>query len=574
MSSLCPASCEKYKRFAIDNSQNAQQKTNPGDTPETQDETTDTGFNETLAHNAHFTDHPENTALATPKNGETSETRSRTMTEKGFRFCCELKEKSAKAAHKSFHANVTAFHAFLAGTKDRNQIDRKLKDIIALAEKTEIELNIWLDLVKHTPRSELIVELLSSIKDSIQAVQTAAFNRVLALDKDETLSVSASMRSKSSRTSRHSINSSYSGSSRSSRESFLTVKAKRAGLEEKMKFSDKIEEQQRILNKLKMQQELNEFLAAEAVYEEALKEEKPPGNEEMDLELPKETENMIDRFLNHASHPTLSTTATESLLPPSMNENNAQQFVTSGDNTGNPHHVGLSDNITLPDGGLMTNFHLDTGHKVVSHPSNVSEHEPLYHVEIAEQLKSDPTTNSPPETHQGTGMPTPQIPAFATNISYPCTSHYTSPAETSTPIVLLPQGPTNRSTGPLTSHSHAGPVSKSKPIPSSTYKLRGDADAFPPNCSPTTLYREIRIPPPESQNRAPPSSNCRRLSKSHATATAPTSQARHIYWRRNRHQILHLGNSVRRAYRLRADQRSAETVSFVPTLRRKREKSR
>ena len=162
----------------MNNSQNAQQKTNPGDTPETQDETTDTGFNETLAHNAHFTDHRENTALATPKNGETSETRSRTMTEKGFRFCCELKEKSAKAAHKSFHANVTAFHAFLAGTKDRNQIDRKLKDIIALAEKTEIKLNIWLDLVKHTPRSELIVELLSSIKDSIQAVQTAAFNRV------------------------------------------------------------------------------------------------------------------------------------------------------------------------------------------------------------------------------------------------------------------------------------------------------------------------------------------------------------------------------------------------------------
>ena len=234
------------------------------------------------------------------------------MTEKGFQFRCELKEKSPKAAHKSFHANVTAFHAFLAGTKDRDQIDRKLKDTIARAEKRELELNIWLDLVKHTPRSELIVELLSSIKDSIQAVQTATFNRVLALDKDETLSVSASIRSKSSRTSRHSIKSSNSGSLRSSKESFLTVKAKRAALEEKMKFTDKIEEQQRILNKLKMQQELNEFLAAEAVYEEALKEEKPPSNEEMDLELLKQTENMIDRFLNHTSHPTLPTTATES----------------------------------------------------------------------------------------------------------------------------------------------------------------------------------------------------------------------------------------------------------------------
>ena len=148
-----------------------------------------------------------------------------------------------KAAHKSFHANITAFHAFLAGTKDRNQIDRKLKDIIALAEKTELKLNNWLDLVKHTLRSELVVELLSSNEDSIQAVQTAAFNRVLALDKDETLSVSASIRSKSSHKSCHSIKSSNSGSSRSSQESFLTVKAKRAALEEKMKFTDKIEEQ-------------------------------------------------------------------------------------------------------------------------------------------------------------------------------------------------------------------------------------------------------------------------------------------------------------------------------------------
>ena len=72
------------KRFALDNFQNAQQKTNPGHTQDIQDETSDTGFNETLAHNTHFTDHHENTPLATNENDGTSETRSRTMTEKGF----------------------------------------------------------------------------------------------------------------------------------------------------------------------------------------------------------------------------------------------------------------------------------------------------------------------------------------------------------------------------------------------------------------------------------------------------------------------------------------------------------
>ena len=43
----------------------------------------------------------------------------------------------------------------------------------------------------------------------------------------------------------------------------------------------------------------------------------------------------------------------------------------------------------------------------------------LSHVEIAEQLKSDPTTNSLPAQHQGTGMPTSKILAFATNFFTP-----------------------------------------------------------------------------------------------------------------------------------------------------------
>ena len=139
----------------------------------------------------------------------------------------------------------------------------------------------------------------------------------------------------------------------------------------------------------------------EAVCEEALKEEKPPGNDNMDLELPEETENMIDRFLNYASHPTLPTTTGASLLPPLMNENNGHQFVTSSSDTGNPPHMGLSDNITLPDGGLATK--LPFRHRASSSlpylkcPGTRAP----YHAEIAEQLKSDPKRNSPCELHHG-----------------------------------------------------------------------------------------------------------------------------------------------------------------------------
>ena len=285
---------------------------------------------------------------------------------------------------------------------------------------------------------------------------------------------------------------------------------KRVALEEKMKFTDKIEEQQKILNKLRMQQELNEFLAAEAVYEEALKEEKPPGYDDMDLELPKETENMIDRFMNHASYPTLPTTTATSLLPPLMNENNGHPLVTSHSDTGHPPHLELSDNTTLPDMGLPKDPHFATGHQVASHPSNVSKHEPRYYVEITEQLASSLKTNNPRELHHRTGIPTPQISAISANIPYSRTSHptissstttYTSPAETSTPIASLPQRPT--STGIVTSHHHTVPLSSSKPMPSPSYKLRGDADVFTPKSSPTTLYHEIRPSQfVESQNRA------------------------------------------------------------------------
>ena len=73
------------------------------------------------------------------------------MTAKGVEFRSAVKENSAKAANMSFHANVTAFDAYLAGSTDRDHIDRKVKDLIALAEKTEFELNSWLDLM--TPPS-------------------------------------------------------------------------------------------------------------------------------------------------------------------------------------------------------------------------------------------------------------------------------------------------------------------------------------------------------------------------------------------------------------------------------------
>ena len=163
-------------------SQNSDQSAKPDDPP---DETLDTGFRETWEQNT--TNIPENRAksLEIPEKGEEPETHFRTMTEKGFEFRSAVKEKSPRTAFKIFHTNVTAFHAFLPSAKQPDKIDRKVKDLIALAEKTELELTSWLYLVKNTPQAELASELLSTMTDSMRGVQSASLNKVLTLDKEE-----------------------------------------------------------------------------------------------------------------------------------------------------------------------------------------------------------------------------------------------------------------------------------------------------------------------------------------------------------------------------------------------------
>ncbi len=171
------------------------------------EETFDTGFSETWE--LHTT---ENEAKGTKitKKGEELETRFRAMTENGFEFRSAVKEKSARAAFKTFHTNVTTFHTFLASTKESDQIDRKVKDLIALAEKTEHELLSWLELVKNTAQAELASELLSNMTDSMKGVQNAPLNKALTLEKekDETVSVrsGASRKSRRSNKSKNPVN--------------------------------------------------------------------------------------------------------------------------------------------------------------------------------------------------------------------------------------------------------------------------------------------------------------------------------------------------------------------------------
>ncbi|PFX33077.1 hypothetical protein AWC38_SpisGene2136 [Stylophora pistillata] len=299
----------------------------------------------------------------------------------------------------------------------------------------------------------------------LRGVQSAALNKVLTLDKVETLSVG----SKSSCKSRHSIRSCTSGSSRPSKETLINVKAKRAALEQKLKFSDKIEEQQKILNKLRLQQQLSETLAEEAVYEEALKEQNPSNFDDID-QLPKET--IIDRFVNQAEFVPTHPTSTGSLLSP-LNKNEGLPVNPFAD-TGHLPHIRPSATMAPTDTGLLAPPNLATDYPTTSQLLTFSANTGGL---ITSQSFVLSTSNSL------------AAPKTAVNASTPFT-----------PLPQVPPTPHPRDFPPVTTSLRA--------VHPSASDLRLCADPFTPASSPATMYREIKpTPHVQGENRTPANSD-------------------------------------------------------------------
>ena len=297
------------------------------------------------------------------------------------------------------------------------------------------------------------------MNNSMQGVQGATLNKVLTLDeeKGETMSV----RSGSSRKSYKSKMSIASGSSRrSSKETLIDVKAKRAALEQKLKFSDEIEEQ-----------ELSESLAEEAVYEEALKSEGRPL-ECHEIELPKETpEQMFERLMNHKIDDSAHLIATN-FTPPVVNTScvDAQDpiFPALYSPTGiiNPVNRQVSANqkpaATTADllhttaSGNQSILDLGTGHQAnlyleINNPGNHRDHENV-------------------GTSSTCHASTQHITKSQTIVS-------ASLAGTSTPLQSLPLGNVNTS---VTYQHPAYAISSLKPAYPKTHQLSRDATSFTP----------------------------------------------------------------------------------------------
>ena len=260
---------------------------NPEKTLDPQDQTADTGFSETLP--AEEPSKIETETTSSVSDVSTKPTRTRKPTEKEFEFTYSQKEKSGRAATKTFCDQLSAFFTFLAITQEPRQIKFEFQNLLSHFADTKRQLDLWLAFTKDTSQSQVVLDLQESLEDSLEGARRAAREKIDILqDKEETSSVKSS----TSHASRRSYRSSSSTTSAASKETLVNAKAKRAALEQRIKYSDAIQEQEKILNKLKLQWALSETIAEEAVYEEALLDESPLER------LPCETENVMNRFLS------------------------------------------------------------------------------------------------------------------------------------------------------------------------------------------------------------------------------------------------------------------------------------
>ena len=468
---------------------------------------------------------------------------------------------------------------------------------------------------KNTPKADIITDLLITVRDSLQGARSATFNKLASLDKDNTTSI----RSKASHKTNRSNTSTSSGGLRSSKQTLISVKARSASLEQKIKFSDAIEEQQKALNKLKLQQRLSETLAEEAVYEKALK----GGGHlfELEPELPHETEQMIDRFMTQSQLSTRPLSSTAGLVSavnfdtgiPAAPQSGTGLPAASYPDTGIPFASYPGTGIPAaynPRTELPTASYPDTRLPFAPDPSKgiPADYNPdteFPAVSMPFSATSSTDTGIPITSYLDTGYPTAsQFPALSAvsgnlNTSKLFVSHTTnSPTpprlstKTSTPVTAsemacgtikpvasFPQEPLHTSLSWATSHHSPGAIRSMKPGYPSVYDLRPEADIFTLKASPGTVYHEFRPSPfPVSLNHPQPSTvSINQIAEALAKATRlqRLPQAKPSDFRGDEADTkFFIWETVFDVLIDSAAQRSAKTLSSLSALRWKSEKGR
>ena len=178
------------------------------------------------------------------------------MTDRGREFTVHLKRKAALKGKEEFRLQLVSFEKSIYDIGNPDFIRSELQKLKSLADNAIQGFIDWMNLTVEAEEINEITRQQYELQSSWEKVRATALSRLEFLEvKEETKS-----------------NLSYGSriSSSSSVSKLLGLKAKRAALEQKIIFADTIKEQEKTLAKLKLQQELSETLAEEAVYQVAL----------------------------------------------------------------------------------------------------------------------------------------------------------------------------------------------------------------------------------------------------------------------------------------------------------------
>ena len=184
-----------------------------------------------------------------------------------------------------------ALKSWLVYLKIRNEIRKEVAVLTKLLDDVIQSFDEWMELSDGPSETQRTMTKQAYLIDAWKLIHATTIQQVQTIEEDK--------RSVSSRKSHHSQSSrsSTSKQSRSScKETLIDFRAKRAALEEALKFAAAIAEQENKLQQLRMKKELGEIAAQEAVYEEAVNSESQLYDEQPPL-LPTTQHDVVSAFL-------------------------------------------------------------------------------------------------------------------------------------------------------------------------------------------------------------------------------------------------------------------------------------
>lgn len=209
-------------------------------------------------------------------------TRVRKMTDRGREFTVHLKRKAALKGKEEFRLQLVSFEKSIYDIGNPDVIRSELQKLKSLADNAIQGFIDWMNLTVEAEEINEITRQQYELQGSWEKVRATALSRL------EFLEVKEEIKSNLSYGTRISSSSSVS----------KLLKAKRAALEQKIIFADTIKEQEKTLAKLKLQQELSETLAEEAVYQVAFNAgDENNEDESLSQVAPKGFGSIIDSFL-------------------------------------------------------------------------------------------------------------------------------------------------------------------------------------------------------------------------------------------------------------------------------------